>query len=127
MAPPPALAESNPLKWYPFNEGVARGASQGKKVFIYFWAEWCTYCRTMEKETLQNPAVVKKLAQDFVTIKVNTDREKELSTKFKIRGLPDNWFMAENGEIVGHRPGYISAEVFLRILESMAGSDGEVP
>ena len=123
MMAPSGSGESKHLKWYPFEEGLALGNSQGKKVFIYFWAEWCTYCHTMEKETLQNPAVVKMLAKDFVSIKVDTDHEKSLSNEFKIRGLPDNWFLAENGEMVGHRPGYIPAKVFMRILESIAGSE----
>ena len=81
----------------------------------------------MEKETLQNPAVVKMLAKEFIAIKVDTDRERALSNKFKIRGLPDNWFLAENGDIVGHRPGFIPADVFMKILESMAGSESGSP
>ena len=39
------------------------------------------------------------------------------------RGLPDNWFLVENGDIVGHRSGYIPADVFMKILESVAGSN----
>lgn len=115
--------ESKPLKWYPFEEGVALGKSQGKKVYIHFRAEWCTYCHTMEKETFQNPSIKKLLAKEFISIKVDTDREKALSEMFKISGLPDNWFLAKNGDIVGHRPGYIPADVFLKILKAIAGSD----
>ena len=127
MMASPGSGESKRLKWHPFEEGLALGNSLGKKVFIYFWAEWCTYCHTMEKETLQNPAVVKMLTEEFIAIKVDTDREKALSNKFKIRGLPDNWFLAENGDIVGHRPGYIPVDVFMKILESMADSRSGSP
>ena len=119
------MGESGSLKWHAFEEGVALGKSQGKKIFVYFWAEWCTYCHTMEKETFQNPNVVKALKKEFIAIKVNTDRERTLSEKFKIRGLPDNWFLAENGDIVGHRPGYIPAELFIKILESMAVGESD--
>lgn len=119
---PSGSSESPPLKWYSFKEGVVLGKSQGKKVFVHFWADWCTYCHTMEKETFQNPAVMKMLAKDFISIKVDTDREKALSDMFKVRGLPDNWFLAENGDIVGHRPGYIPTDMFMKILESVAGS-----
>ena len=118
---PSGSAESS-LKWYPFKEGVALGKTEGKLVFIHFWADWCTYCHTMEKETFQNPAVMKMLAKDFISIKVDTDRETDVSDMFKVRGLPDNWFLAENGDIVGHRSGYIPADVFMKILESVAGS-----
>ena len=112
--------EPKPLRWYSFDEGVALGKSQGKKVFVHFWAEWCTYCHTMERETFQNDTVTRILEKDFISIKVDTDRDKALSDMFKVRGLPDNWFLAEDGEIVGHRPGYIPAEVFVKILKSVA-------
>jgi thioredoxin-related protein len=119
------FGESNPLIWYPFEKGVALGKNQGKKVYIHFWADWCGYCRTMEKETFQNPLVKKRLAADYIAIKVDTDREKILSEKFRIRGLPDNWFLSKNGDIVGHRPGYIPAELFLKILESISANETE--
>jgi thioredoxin-related protein len=79
----------------------------------------------MEKETFQNPLVKKRLAADYIAIKVDTDREKILSEKFRIRGLPDNWFLSKNGDIVGHRPGYIPAELFLKILESISANETE--
>ena len=119
------FGESNPLRWYPFEEGVALGKTQGKKVYIHFWAEWCGYCRTMEKETFQNSLVKKRLANEYIAIKVDTDREKILSEEFRIRGLPDNWFLSKNGDIVGHRPGYIPAELFLKILESITANETE--
>jgi len=120
---PSSSGESTLLKWYPFKEGVALGKSQGKILFVHFWADWCTYCHTMEKETFQNPAVMKMLAKDFISIKVDTDQEKALSDIFKVRGLPDNWFLSENGDIVGHRPGYITVDVFMKILESVSGNE----
>ena len=119
------FGESNPLRWYPFEEGVALGKTQGKKVYIHFWADWCSYCYAMEKETFQNPLVKKRLATDYIAIKVDTDREKILSDEFRIRGLPDNWFLSKNGDIVGHRPGYIPAELFLKILESITANESE--
>jgi thioredoxin-related protein len=122
---PVGFGESAPLRWYAFEEGVALGKSQGKKVYIHFWAEWCNYCYTMEKETFQNPSVIKQLTKHYIAIKVDTDREKTLSDKFRIRGLPDNWFLSQNGDIVGHRSGYIPADLFLKILESIAGNDNE--
>ena len=66
------------------------------------------------------------MAKDYIVIKVDTDREKTLSEKFRIRGLPDNWFLSKNGDIVGHRPGYIPTDLFLKILKSIAVNDTEL-
>lgn len=115
-----AASTTQKLKWYSFDEGMELGSSQGKKVFIHFWAQWCTYCHTMEKETFANPNVVAYLNRNFISVKVDTDREKKIAGLFRVQGLPDNWFFSASGQIIGHRPGYIPPEIFLKILEAVS-------
>jgi thioredoxin-related protein len=54
---------------------------------------------------------------------VDYDREKKISALFRVKGLPDNWFFSNDGEIIGHRPGYIPPNVFLKILKSFIAGD----
>ncbi len=119
MATSESLAASNSVKWYSFDEGMALGQSQGKKIFMHFWAEWCGYCRRMEKKTFRNPAVIAKLNENFISIKVNYDREKRLVSMFKVRGLPDNWFFSKDHKDIKHQPGYIPPEKFLVMLKKI--------
>lgn len=112
-------ATSNELKWYSFDEGTAVGKSEEKKIFIHFWAKWCRYCRTMERKTFRNPSVIAYLKKNFISIKVDYDREKKLVSIFKVRGLPDNWFFSKDGEIRKHQPGYIPPKKFLKLLKNI--------
>ncbi len=112
-------AVSNELKWYSFDEGMDIGKSEGKKIFIHFWAEWCRYCRTMERKTFRNPLVLAYLKKNFISIKVDYDREKKLVSIFKVRGLPDNWFFSKDGKISQRQPGYIPLKKFLKLLENI--------
>jgi thioredoxin-related protein len=112
-------ADSDSVKWYSFDEGMVLGQSQEKKVFMHFWAEWCGYCRRMEKTTFSNSAVIAKLNENFISIKVNYDREKRLVTMFKVGGLPDNWFFSKDRKDIKHRPGYIPPEKFLLMLKKI--------
>jgi thioredoxin-related protein len=116
-------AAADTLKWYSFEEGMALGPSQGKKVYIHFRADWCQYCHTMEQQTFRNPTVVKFLNQNFISVKVDTDREKKVSETFRVKGLPDNWFVSESGDIIGHRPGYIPPDSFLHLLKIINTAD----
>ncbi len=111
------------LRWYSFDEGMMLGNSEGKKIFIYFWADWCRYCHVMERETFKNHSVVSYLEKNFIAIKVDSDREIKISNMFKVRGLPDNWFFSENGEVIGHRPGYIPPDAFMEILKSIVADN----
>ena len=123
LALPVASGESGPLKWHSFDEGMALGKAQGKVVFVFFWADWCTYCHTMDRETFHNQTVVDLLDKNFIAVKVDSDREQKLSNLYRIRGLPDNWFFSKSGSVLGHRPGYIPPDTFIKILRSI-GNDG---
>jgi thioredoxin-related protein len=115
-----AAGDSTPVRWLSFEEGLARGKSEGKIVFVHFWADWCGYCHTMDKETFHNPAVMSLLNEKFIAVKVDTEREQKLASLFRIRGLPDNWFFSKSGDVLGHRPGYVPVETFIKILRGMA-------
>ena len=98
---------------------MALGNSREKKVFIHFWAEWCRYCYEMERKTFRNPAVVAYLNENFIAVKVDTDREQKVAGMFGISSLPDNWFISEKGERLGYRQGYIPPDTFIKILKNV--------
>ena len=113
----PGIAFASSIKWHSYDEGLALGKRQSKKLFIHFYADWCGYCAEMEKKTFRNPDVIASLNTYFIPIKVNFDREKETSALFRVQGLPDTWFITEKGEIIGHRPGYIPPDQLKIILQ----------
>ena len=104
------------LKWKSFKQYANQGNSDGKIIYIHFWATWCQYCHKMEKDTFGNPKVVAALNKDFYPIRVNTDKEPLIAGVFGVRGLPYNLFLTEDGKILAHRPGYVSPKTFLKIL-----------
>ena len=116
---PPCFAAPSDIKWYSYEEGMAEGKKQGKKIFITFRADWCGYCRKMEKETFKDPSVIAYLTEHFISIKVDTDRQKNLAVQYRVTGLPSNWFLTKTGEPIGNRPGYMATDVFLMVLKSL--------
>jgi hypothetical protein len=73
----------------------------------------------MEKETFKDPTIISSLNENFIPIKVDYDRETKTSDFYRVRGLPDTIFIAEDGQIIGRRPGYIPPELLKRILKSI--------
>ena len=116
---PAGFAFSKKIQWYSYDEGIATGYSEGKRIYINFHADWCVYCKVMEKETFQNPAVISYLNKFFISIKVDTEKETKISYKYGVRGLPDSWFLFKNGDRIGHAPGYIKPDKFMKILKSI--------
>jgi thioredoxin-related protein len=117
-----ASASSSQIKeieWHSYDDGMARGKFEKKKVFLHFTAEWCYYCGVMEKETFKDPAIISSLNENFISIKVDFDRETKTSDFYRVRGLPDTIFITEDGQILGRRPGYIPPDLLKRILISI--------
>jgi thioredoxin-related protein len=113
----PQVSHANIVQWYPYDEGMALGKAEGKKVYINFYAAWCQYCRRMDKKTFTDPAVVSYLNENFISIRVDVDREKDVASQYNVSPLPDSWFITETGEGIGNRPGYMSAEDLLPVLQ----------
>ncbi len=117
-----STAESNTksadkIKWYSYKKGIAQGKKEGKKIYINFHADWCRYCKKMDKETFKNKSVISYLNENFISIKVDSDKERSTSSEFNVKGLPDNWFLTEKGERIGNQPGYLPDKMMLQLLE----------
>lgn len=125
MVLPCGSAIPQEIQWHSYSAGMSRGKFEKKKMFIHFYADWCAVCRQMQKNTFKDPAVVATLNQNFIPVKVDADREVETAMIYNVRALPDNWFIAEDGEILGRRPGYIAPEELKDILNMIVSETGQ--
>ena len=113
----PAAADTGGVKWHTYEEGMALGKSLKKKVFINFYATWCSFCRMMDTKTFADGSVVAYLNENFVPITVDVDKQRDVAAHYQISPLPDIWFISEKGEPIGNKPGYTSPEDMLPVLK----------
>ncbi len=114
---PSGFASSGGIKWRSYEDGLSAAKNDSKKLLVTFYADWCTYCKVMDRETFKDMEVVKYINDNFVPIRVNSDTERDTANTFKVRGLPDTWFISEDQEVIGHRAGYIPAETMIQVLQ----------
>lgn len=105
------------IEWRDYDEGMSVGKSEGKKVFLNFYADWCHYCKVMESKTFKDGDVISYLNENFVSIRVNSDRNRNLAATYNVRGLPMSLFISEDGVNIGGQPGYIPPEMLLPLLK----------
>jgi thioredoxin-related protein len=108
---------SDRINWHTYKEGMELGKKDRKKVFLYFYTDWCGYCRDMEKVTFRNQSVIDILNGRFIPVKVNADKEKGPASDYNVKGFPSNWFIDEKGENISALPGYIPPGKLLVILK----------
>ena len=116
-APPQPQAENTGVTWYGYDEGIALGKTSGKKIMLNFYADWCGYCKKMEREIFSKNDAADFINLNFVPIKVNSDNEKQLAQAYSVRGLPTTWFLDQGGENIQSLPGYVPKETFISYLK----------
>lgn len=83
------------------------------KAIIYFGADWCPYCRTLEPIFED----ARKKVPEYKFCMVNTDEEKNLAFQHGIRRIPI-MIIYENGELItedGYYPGMTSDDLASRL------------
>lgn len=90
-------------KWYTkaaSYKKVHKAAKKKNKPYIlFFYTDWCGYCKKMNKKYLGN-AKVKKVLSKHYKMKINPDKgekEKALSEKKGVSGYPDFRVVQPNG------------------------------
>ncbi len=125
----PILANSpNQIEWSDFDEGLKKAKRENKYIFIDFYADWCKICKEFEATTLKLPEVAKELNQNFVSVKVNTDSQKqvvwkdkkmsmqEFSGKLNVGALPTMMYLSPEYDVLGSYSSYADGDLFLNLL-----------
>lgn len=112
---PPAARAAEGIAWQALEPSFAIGKQERRKLFLYFFADWCTYCKQMERTTFRDPAVVAMLNQNFVPVRINADREAAVAARYRVQPLPTIIFLTPEGQQMS-RPGFIPAEQMMVLL-----------
>jgi len=88
--------------------GRYAAATHGLPCLLFFTAEWCTYCYQMEDAAFSDDAV-SALAEGFVCILVDADREPQLCEHYGVSGFPTVQFIAADGRALHRLVGRQSA------------------
>jgi thioredoxin-related protein len=72
-------SQNGKIEWIDFETLDSALKSDPKPVFIYFNADWCVYCKKMERNAFKNPEVVKILKQKFYAVKMDSESTEEIN------------------------------------------------
>lgn len=61
------------VHWLSFEQLEKALQKEPKKVFIDFYADWCTPCLKMQKEVFTNATVIKEINKNYYAIKMNVE------------------------------------------------------
>lgn len=105
---------------------VAEEAAKKEKkpLFVDFEAEWCGFCKKLDRETYTDERVIRLFREKLVAVKVDFDKEVKLRERFGVSALPTLFLVSPTGSILQRLEGFRPPEQLLeevgRSLESSA-------
>jgi thiol-disulfide isomerase/thioredoxin len=109
------------IKWeHRFDDAVKKARAARKPIMVDFWADWCNWCHRLDQTTYVDPLVV-KLADEFVAVKVDTERgrkNQEIALRYNVSTLPTIAFLSPGGRQILRLDGFQGPGQFPRTMEA---------
>ncbi|MBT5017765.1 MAG: thioredoxin family protein [Planctomicrobium sp.] len=118
-APPFSLARpsEHQLNWQSNLQAAHRQAvSENKPMLLVFGADWCHFCKKLEKETLNSNEMAKYINSEFVPIHLDTDKDKKVAEILKVSSLPCSIVLSPNADLLGRIEGFHTTAPFHKQL-----------
>ncbi len=74
-------AEVKLVKWYTIEEALKLNEKTPKKIFIDVYTDWCGWCKTMDKNTFNQPQIAEYLNKYYYPVKLNAEQKEDITFK----------------------------------------------
>lgn len=110
-------AKTKSISWQTYETGMKMIENEKKKGFLHFYTDWCTFCKIMNKQTFTDAKIINYLNDNFISIRVNAEKQKNIAYKYGANRFPLTWFLSEDSSSLSNQPGFIPPDKLLEILK----------
>lgn len=65
--------EKQTINWITFEQLDDSLSTKPKKVLINFYADWCSYCKKMDRVSFTKPEIIQKINEEYYAVKMNAE------------------------------------------------------
>ena len=114
-----------PVQWLNLDQALSKAKTVNKPLFIYFSAEWCVYCKKMERRVFSEKDVQNYLNGQFIPVRIDGESEnnlkgikspitsREFRKQFDISAYPTFIILSPEGAVLTKWTGYSSKSELL--------------
>ncbi len=120
------------IKWFSLKEGMEKAKLEKKPMIVdFFFGKGCPRCEELQKGVYDNPAIAKKIMDDFIPIRVDltkklTAEEEKLGAKYDYKNDCLLLFLDPGGNIIKDPSGKrlcfvenVEPEWFIKYLDTV--------
>ncbi len=108
---PSGAPAADPVPWRTdYNAARKEAAEKGLPLFLVVGTDNCFYCRKLEAGPFRDGAVIEQLAHNFIPLKVDANKEPNLTSALKVQVYPTMVLAAADGKIHAFIEGYLETD-----------------
>lgn len=89
------------IHWASWGQAAFEKAQrEDKLILLDLTAVWCHACHIMDETTYKNPTIIELLNEQFIAIRVDTDRMPDVAARYRRGGWPTTSILLPSGEIL---------------------------
>lgn len=69
----PCHGQDKSIRWLSFEQLEDTLAIAPRKVFINFYADWCAYCKKMDRAAFRDPGVISRLNNEYYAVRMDAE------------------------------------------------------
>lgn len=117
-APPLSLSRpQNQLKWQSNLQSAHKVATaENKPMLLVFGADWCHYCKKLERETLNSNEIAQYVNETFVPVHLDADKDKKVAEILKVSSLPCTIVLSPEANLLGRIDGFYTSAPYYKQL-----------
>jgi len=112
-----SIAAKDGINWQSYEAGIQKIKDEKKKGFLHFYTDWCKYCKIMNAQTFSDAKIIAYLNENFVSIRINAEKQRDVARKYGVNRFPNTWFLSEDSSSLSSQPGFIQPDMLLAILK----------
>ncbi|MCB9082218.1 MAG: DUF255 domain-containing protein [Lewinellaceae bacterium] len=119
---------SDGIRWLSWQDAQQLQETTHKKIILEVYTDWCSWCKKLDTESMQDPAVVQYINKNFYPVRLNAQERADLEYQNKVYHYNSTAGMRGYNELVtkllqgNHSfPSIVFFDENLEIIQSFSG------
>ncbi len=97
----PRSNHAHEIRWRSWSKAAFQEAALADKpILLVITSSWCHWCHTMDETTLSETNIIKIINNDYIPIRVDSDRRPDVNMRYNQNGWPSVVMLSAEGEVL---------------------------